>query len=60
MWRHKGSSIQFVLIVDDFGIQYVEKQHAEHLPNVIKKYHEIFQDWEGKTISCIDLQCNDA
>ena len=34
LWRHKWSSIQFVLIVDDFGIEYVRKQDADHLDHI--------------------------
>ena len=30
MWRHTWHPIQFVLIVDDFGVEYVGKKHAEH------------------------------
>ena len=37
VWRHKCRPIQFVLIVNDFGVKYVGKQHAEHLENVFKK-----------------------
>ena len=45
-----SGAIKFVLIVDDFGAEYVGKQHTEHLANVIQKYHEISQDWEGKIV----------
>ena len=48
LWWHTCRPIQFLLIVDDFGVEYIGKQHAEHLENVLKKYHEISQDWEGK------------
>ena len=36
LWKHKWRPIQLVLIVDDFGVEYVGKQHAHHLENVIK------------------------
>ena len=47
LWRHKWRSIQFVLIVDDFGLEYVRNQDADHLASVIKKHHDISQDWVG-------------
>ena len=52
---HKWCSIQFVLIVDDFGLEYVIKQDADHLASVLKNYHDISQDWEGKKFSGIEL-----
>jgi hypothetical protein len=30
-WRHVTRPIQFTLEVDDFGVQYVGKEHAQHL-----------------------------
>ena len=48
LWCHKWRSIQFVLIVDDFGIEYVRKQDADNLASVLKNHHYISQDWEGK------------
>ena len=31
LWDHKYRPIYFTLNVDNFGIKYVEKQHADHL-----------------------------
>jgi hypothetical protein len=31
LWLHKTRSIAFSLIVDDFAVKYVGKQHADHL-----------------------------
>ena len=30
-WEHKTKSIQFVLVVDDFGIKYINKDDLDHL-----------------------------
>ena len=56
LWRHKWRPIQFTLIVDDFGIEYVGREHAEHLASVLKKYHNITEDWEGTKYAGIDLK----
>ena len=40
--------IQFCLVIDDFGVEYIGKQHADHLAKILKKYHNITEDWEGK------------
>ena len=36
-----------MLIVNDFGVEYVGRTYAEHLALVLKKYHEISEDLEG-------------
>ena len=58
LWKHKWRPIQFMLIVDDFGVEYIREQHAHHLASVLKEHHDIFQDWEGKKCVGIDLQWN--
>ena len=58
LWCHKWRPIQFVLLVDDFGIEYVGKEHALHLLKTLEKNYEITTDWEGKKIACIDLSWN--
>jgi hypothetical protein len=35
LWLHKIRPISFTLIVDDFAVKYVGKQHAEHLRNAL-------------------------
>ena len=34
LWKHTWNPIQFCLIVDDFGIEYVGEKHAHHLRQV--------------------------
>ncbi len=31
LWQHDTCPIQFTLVVDDFGVKYVGKEHAMHL-----------------------------
>ena len=38
LWRHEWRPIQFTLVVDDFGIKYVGREHAEHLKGVIEQH----------------------
>ena len=42
--------------MDDFGVEYVGKQHAEHLATIFKEYHNITEDWEVKKYAGIDLK----
>jgi hypothetical protein len=31
LWRHATRPIQFKILVDDFGVQYVGKEDAQHI-----------------------------
>ena len=42
-------------MVDDFRIKYVGKEHAQHLPNVLKEFYEIEEDWTGSLYYGITL-----
>ena len=54
-WRHKTRPICFSLIVDDFGVKYVGKEHAEHLVNVLKEHYKVSEDWKGEKFSGIAM-----
>ena len=50
----------FVLIVNDFGIEYVGEQHAKHLQKVVQEHYTITTNWEGKKLAGIDIEWNYA
>jgi len=56
LWRHKWRPVTFVLIVDDFGVQYTGRQHADHLYNALQEHYEVSADWEGSKFAGIDLK----
>ena len=58
LWRHKWRPIMFVLIVDDFGIEYVGDHHLHHLRTVLATHYTITEDLDGKKIAGIDLKWN--
>ena len=35
LWRHKTCLIQFTLVVDNFGVKYAGKEHADHLLSIL-------------------------
>ena len=45
----------FVMIVDDFGIEYVGKKHLDHLRQVLTEHYTINEDLAGKN-SGINLE----
>jgi hypothetical protein len=48
LWLHKTRPISFTLVVDDFAVKYVGKQHAEHLRNALLQTYELTTDWTAK------------
>jgi hypothetical protein len=51
LWTHDTRPISLSLVVDDFGVNYVGREHAEHLMACIKKNYNISRDWNGRA-SC--------
>eukprot|EP00804_Cyclotella_cryptica_P001905 CCRYP_007349-RA/>CCRYP_007349-RA protein AED:0.39 eAED:0.41 QI:0/0/0/1/0/0/2/0/360 len=47
-WTHDWQPICFALCVDDFGVKYVDQEHAAHLINTLKGHYDISTDWEGR------------
>ena len=44
LWQHKWYSIMFILIVDDFDIEYYEQHHAVHLLMVLQTHYTATTD----------------
>jgi hypothetical protein len=38
LWKHTSKNIQFVLVVDDFGIKFMQQEDFDHLINTLKKH----------------------
>jgi hypothetical protein len=51
LWLHKTRSIAFSLVMDDFAVKYVGKQHADHLRNALLKTYELTTDWAATVYS---------
>ena len=47
LWKHLTRSIQFTLVVDDFGVKYQSKQDVAHLMRALKENYRIKDDWTG-------------
>ncbi len=48
LWKHDTRPIQFTLVVDDFSIKYVGREHSQHLKNVLKEHYKLTCNWTGK------------
>jgi hypothetical protein len=51
LWYHESRPISFTLVVDDFGVKYVDKADADHLTKSIRSTYTVTKDWTG------DLYC---
>jgi hypothetical protein len=57
LWKHIWRPIQFTLVVDDFGVKYVGKEHADHLLGILKnEFTAVSEDWEGALYCGITLE----
>jgi len=45
LWKHTTRAISFTLVLDNFGVKYVRKEHAEHLMTVLQEHYQIKADW---------------
>ena len=55
LFAHKTSPISFTLVVDNFGVKYVDKANALHLKNTISDYFPMKSGWKGSRYIGIDL-----
>jgi hypothetical protein len=56
LWLHKTRPISFTLVVDDFAVKYVGKQHAEHLRDALLRTYELTTDWTATVYSGMTLK----
>jgi hypothetical protein len=55
LWKHDTRPITSTLVVDNLGVRYVGKEHADHLLNALKQDYEVTEDWTGGLYSGIKL-----
>jgi hypothetical protein len=56
LWLHNTWPISFTLVVNDFAVKYVGKQHAEHLRNALLRNYELTTDWKATVYSGMTLK----
>lgn len=55
LWKHKWRPVTFALVVNDFGVKYKGKQHAEHLLAALGEHYQFTVDWKGSLFCGIQL-----
>ena len=58
LWEHHTRPVWFNLVVDDFGIKYIGKEHADHLLPVLRDEYTVKVDWTGNQYFGINLSWN--
>jgi hypothetical protein len=58
LWKHDSRPISFTLVVDDFGVKYVGREHIDHLINALKQAYDLHVDWEGSFMLGMSLKWN--
>jgi hypothetical protein len=56
LWLHKTWTISFTLVVDDFAVKYVGKQHADHLRNALLRTYKLTTSWTATVYSGMTLK----
>jgi hypothetical protein len=56
LWKHDTRLISFSLVVDDFGVKYVDREHDEYLMECIKKKYNISSDSIGSAYCGLALE----
>jgi hypothetical protein len=47
LFTHTSCLICFSLVVNDFGVKYIGREHAEHLCDVFASKYKITTDWDS-------------
>jgi hypothetical protein len=55
LWRHKSRPLTFTLVVDNFGVKFVDKADVDHLILSIKLTYTLTEDWTGNLYCGITL-----
>ena len=55
LWKHVTRPVWFTLVVDDFGVKYVDIDNAQHLMKSLQKHYEVEEHWTCSLYCGIEL-----
>ena len=58
LWKHPNIPIKFTLVVHDFGIKCVKREHLDHLIDTLKKYYDVSDNEDRKEYIKMQLDWN--
>jgi hypothetical protein len=47
LWKHDWWPLLFTLSVDNFGIKYIGREHANHLAKILEEHYKCSIVWDG-------------
>jgi hypothetical protein len=47
LWKHESHPLTFALLVDNFGVKFVNKEDVEQLLSILKTTYTLTEDWTG-------------
>ena len=56
LWKYKWRPVLFSLVVDNFSMKYVGKQHVNHLLDALEEHYKVTKAWDGKLYCSITLE----
>ncbi len=56
LYCHKSKPITFTLVVNNYGVKFVNKADVDHLISSIKQTHKLTKDWTGNLYCGITLE----
>jgi hypothetical protein len=59
-WKHKTKKIQYVLVVDDFGIKYINRNDLDCLIATLEKHNDVAVNLKGKEFIKIELDSDNG
>eukprot|EP00804_Cyclotella_cryptica_P024847 CCRYP_020549-RB/>CCRYP_020549-RB protein AED:0.47 eAED:0.47 QI:0/0/0/1/0/0/2/0/178 len=54
LWNHDWRPIQFTVVVDDFGIKYIGKEHPQYLLSALQEHFRLDWDYPKRCI-CLSM-----
>ncbi len=58
LWTHRTRPITFSLVVDDFGVKYVGRTHADHLLKSLQQLYVVTEDNTGSLFHGLTIEWN--
>ncbi len=56
LWRHESRPLTFTLVVDNFGVKFVNKEDVDPLISSIETTYSITEHWTGNLYCRISLK----
>jgi hypothetical protein len=55
LWPQESKPITFTIVIDNFGVKYVNKANVDHLLSSITQMYKLTKDWTGNLYHGITL-----